>query len=45
MRVREDCQSWVEFFLVSLQGKRVMEATEESENLYTPDTALAELRP
>ena len=43
MKIVVDSYAWVELFRGSREGEKVKQAMEESENLYTPDTVLAEL--
>jgi len=38
-----DAYAWIEFFIGSEKGKRVKEAVEQADEVFTPDTVMAEV--
>lgn len=43
MKIVIDAYAWVELFIGSEKGKRVKEAVEQADEVFTPDTVMAEI--
>jgi predicted nucleic acid-binding protein len=43
VKIVVDAFAWVEFFIGNAKGKRVKEILEEADEVYTPDTVVAEV--